>query len=249
MPRTVTRGTRGAGVYKGIAGFMDLKKAFNDATTKMRWEKEKLMFTEGRADVRAARGQRGATGRSLIRAGFTPTDVPSLLAGGQTGFLEPEPEGFKLSAGERQKVNAILQGLSDRVDPVTGKRIETLGEAEAFVRLQGIDPDSDPRIRPMISQFLTADKKEKRRLRTIIQNALTGAAKGVISAFGPGLRATPVGDREGRIPIPRIIRGRRRVGAGDNIQTLIDEYQTTNNPRRLQELEGQLTALGVDFVE
>lgn len=112
MPRTVTRGTRGAGVYKGIAGFMDLKKAFNDAMTKMRWEKEKLMFTEGRADVRAARGQRGATTRSLIGAGFTPTDVPGLLAGGQTGFEAPSftpkdiGEGFvrigrKIVKGER----------------------------------------------------------------------------------------------------------------------------------------------------
>jgi len=256
MPRTVKLGTRGAGVYKGIAGFMDIKKAFDEATRKMKWEKEKLTFSEGRKDIRAAKGERGATSRSLIRSGYSPVDVPGLLATGEAGgFREPPPEGPKISAGERQKIQAILQGLSERVDPTTGKGLKGVADAERFIRLQGIDPDSDPRIRAIIDQYPEEDTKaSKRRFRDILKTAVKGIAASFIPGAGGGAAIEP---GKASFTIPRTTtrrKGRSTATTATNITTLSDEklsdlYNTTEDPEELAAAETELRERGFSFKE
>ena len=248
MPRTVAMGVRGSGAARGLAGFLDLKKAFNDAVMKMKWEKEKLMFMEGRADVRATQAQRGATSRTLIGAGYTPKDIPGLLATGEAGgFTEPEPEGINLTAGERQRITAMLQSLSEGINPQTGREFTGKADAERFMRFAQIDPDSDPRIRVMLDQFpARVTKRNRQKIKTMLLTAVRSIAGGFLPG---GIGGTGGRNAPGRedIPIPSSVKGRARVRGGANV--LIDEYQTTTDPDRLKALEQELEALGYTFTD
>jgi len=67
MPIKVKSGSR----LQGIAKFLNMKKAFDDAIRQRQWEKEKLLFADKSNKESAMIGQRGYLARRLLTEGYT----------------------------------------------------------------------------------------------------------------------------------------------------------------------------------
>jgi len=68
MPIDVKSGSR----LQGIAKFLNMKKAFDDAIRQREWEKETLLFADKSSKESAMIGQRGYLARRLLTEGYTP---------------------------------------------------------------------------------------------------------------------------------------------------------------------------------
>ena len=90
-------GTVAKGVAKGMAGFMDFKKAFEDAVRKNQWEKEKRKEEQ----IEGRYKQAGDWGARPNQA-----DMGAYLAGGNVPMaMMPSPEGYlQLPTGKYAKV-------------------------------------------------------------------------------------------------------------------------------------------------
>jgi hypothetical protein len=111
MPK-VKLGTKGKGVFKGLAGFLDLKKAFDDAMRQKRWEAEKLVFGEKKTTERLGMQLEGAKERTYMQT-FPykylqdqegGADVAGRLATGAG------TEEVPLTGGEREKLEYVAGG-------------------------------------------------------------------------------------------------------------------------------------------
>jgi len=121
------------GVAKGMAGFMDMKKSFDDAMQKRKWEKEKQS-----EDLRTQRG------KAALGAGYQPKDMAGYLASGRGGEWTATHEmggagepNFAEEVGGLSLSKATLIKVGDRLQwkPTYGQAIElnSLEDLEAII--------------------------------------------------------------------------------------------------------------------
>lgn len=93
------------GLAGGIAGFLNLKSAFEDAKRKQEWEREQLQTKE--------RGDTERT-RMTIRGGLEQ----GMLRGGAT-MAYPSDIGRRIAAGMGPDVSMVERGVAERMPPGT----------------------------------------------------------------------------------------------------------------------------------
>ena len=132
MAQNVKLGSR----LSGIAGFLNLKKVFDDAVQQNNWKKEQMQ-TQIQSKERMLDKTLAERRRSSMMS------VAARLAGGG---------GDTMTAGESMRINQIIGDLSKRR---TGdnKPLKSRQEAEDYIRDMGIDPSWDPRIPQMLNQY------------------------------------------------------------------------------------------------
>lgn len=119
MPRTIKRG---AGARMGgIETFLNLKKVFDDAMRKRQWEAEKLTYSAGEAETTAKIAEKGAMSRTMIGAGYRPTDIGGLLAGGGTDWQKPSLEPKDIGKGFVEIGGKPYKKPFDRTDVILSK--------------------------------------------------------------------------------------------------------------------------------
>lgn len=125
--------------FEGIGTFLNLKKAFDDATRQMQWEKEKLMFSGGVDLAKEQMGNKAMLERTLVGAGQlglqdvgTPPTAP--VAPNQADFMKT---GVNLNPQQLESIGAYL--ASGQMGPKGVEFAKRMQEAGGLGNIAGLD--------------------------------------------------------------------------------------------------------------
>jgi len=125
MPTNLKLGpSKGTTVAKGLAGFLNLKRVFDDAQRQNQWKEEQMLFEEKNKERRSLRseegatkramiGERGAEIRSRIGAGYNPAgNVGQYVASGAPMEWEEGIGGKRASLMNAARKEARMRATS-----------------------------------------------------------------------------------------------------------------------------------------